>query len=212
MGAVEQYLLQLNTRKRRRRYAVTALMALSLTVALLTVWSLRRPGITIANGAGCGQEEHQHTEECLQELVLICDKAEHIHTTDCYPDPMADAEDITDWQSMFEDYPYTGDLRKDLVGVAKTQVGYTESVDNYEMDNEGRRRGYTRYGAWYGAPYNDWSAMFVSFCLRQAGMPSVPISAGVETMRIGWEKSWQMRAQSSFPVWRAVSILLPKAA
>ena len=191
MGAVEQYLLQLNTGKRRRRYAVTALMALSLTVALLTVWSLRRPGITIANGAGCGQEEHQHTEECLQELVLICDKAEHIHTTDCYPDPMADAEDITDWQSMFEDYPYTGDLRKDLVGVAKTQVGYTESVDNYEMDDEGRRRGYTRYGAWYGAPYNDWSAMFVSFCLNYGGADpgDFPNSSGGDTMAELWNKA-----------------------
>ena len=29
-------------------------------------------GITIANGATCGQDEHQHTEACPMEKVLIC--------------------------------------------------------------------------------------------------------------------------------------------
>ncbi len=190
MGAVEQYLLQLNTEKRRRRYAVTSLIAMSLAVALLTVWTLRRTGITIANSAGCGQEEHLHMEECMEEENLICNKAEHIHSTDCYPDPKADEESIADWESMFADYPYTGDLRKDLVGIAKTQVGYTESVRNYEMDDEGQHRGYTRYGAWYGAPYNDWSAMFVSFCLNFAGADpeEFPNSSGAETMSELWDR------------------------
>ena len=29
-------------------------------------------------------------------------------------------------------------------------------------------KGYTRYGDWYGIPYGDWCAMFVSFCLHYA--------------------------------------------
>ena len=72
MGIVEQYLLQLNTEKRRWRWAVSILTALSLVVALVTVWNLRMTGITIANSASCGQEEHQHTEECVPETVLKC--------------------------------------------------------------------------------------------------------------------------------------------
>lgn len=49
------------------------LAALSLIVALVTIWSLRMTGVTIANGASCAYEEHQHTEECASETVLICE-------------------------------------------------------------------------------------------------------------------------------------------
>ena len=72
MGIVEQYLLQLNTEKCRWRRAAAILVVLSLLVATGVSWNLRMTGITIANGATCGQEEHQHTEECLMEKVLIC--------------------------------------------------------------------------------------------------------------------------------------------
>ena len=72
MSFIEQYLLQLNTEKRRWRRAVVILAALSLVVALVTVWNLRMTGVTIANSASCGYEEHQHTEECMATTTLIC--------------------------------------------------------------------------------------------------------------------------------------------
>lgn len=189
MSFIEQYLLQLNTEKRRWRYAVAILTALSLIVALVTVWNLRMTGITIANSASCGYEEHQHTEDCMQENALICDLPEHIHNTGCYSDPNADTETLLDWQNMFDSYPYTGVLREDLVGIAKNQVGYTESQLNFETSDDGVRHGYTRYGAWYGAPYNDWSAMFVSFCLNFAGANSTefPNSSGATMMAELWK-------------------------
>ena len=106
MGIVEQCLLQLNNEKRRWRKMVIILTALSIIVALFTVWNLRMTGVTIANDATCGYEEHQHTEECPHERVLICDAhiisneessgvadatpdipeapTEPIHTDDCY--------------------------------------------------------------------------------------------------------------------------------
>ena len=189
MSFIEQYLLQLNTEKRRWRRAAAILTALSLLVALVTVWNLRMTGVTIANSASCGYEEHQHAEDCLQDDLLICGKEEHLHSTGCYSDPKADTETSLDWQNMFEDYPFTGVLREDLVGVAKTQVGYTESQLNFEADDGGVRRGYTRYGAWYGAPYNDWSAMFVSFCLHYAGADETqyPQSSGAAMMAELWK-------------------------
>ena len=152
MSFIEQYLLQLNTEKRRWRRAAAILTALSLIVALVTAWNLRMTGVTIANSASCGCEEHQHTDVCLQDGVPVCGKQAHIHNTGCYSDPNADTETSLDWQRMFASYPYTGVLREDLVGIAKTQVGYTESRLNYEAGDDGVRRGYTRYGAWYGAP------------------------------------------------------------
>jgi len=112
MGIVEQYLLQLNTEKRRWRRAAAILVVLSLFVATGVSWNLRMTGVTIANGATCGQEEHQHTEECAMEKVLICGyeigpeepteppteesteapaeepteetASEHVHTDECY--------------------------------------------------------------------------------------------------------------------------------
>ena len=189
MGIVEQYLLQLNTEKRRWRRAVAILTALSLIVALVTTWNLRMTGITIANSAGCGREEHHHTDECMHNGTVICGKQAHIHTTDCYSDPDADVEMLLDWQQIFADYPYTGQLDKDLVDIAKTQVGYTESERNFQVDNTGVRHGYTRYGAWYGAPYNDWSALFVAFCLHFAGADPAeyPLSSGATAMSQLWQ-------------------------
>ena len=189
MGIVEQYLLQLNTEKRRWRKTASVLTVLSLVVALATVWNLRMTGVTIANSASCGYEEHQHAEDCLQEDVLICEKEEHLHSTFCYSNPDADTETSLDWQRMFADYPYTGVLREDLVGIAKTQVGYTESQLNFELSDSGQRKGYSRYGAWYGAPYQDWSAMFVSFCLNYADADpgAFPSSSGAASMAELWK-------------------------
>lgn len=132
------------------------------------------------------ESEHKHTDECY-ENTLICQKAEHVHTLDCYSDATADVESQLDWQAMFEAYP-TGDLRADLISIAKSQIGYTESERNFEVDSEGVRHGYTRYGAWYGAPYSDWSAMFVSFCLNYAGSDSenTPYNIGANTMKQLW--------------------------
>ena len=71
MGIVKQYLIQLNTSKRRFRRSVAFLAVLSLLVVLAVSWNLRQTGITIANSACCGIEEHRHTEECPTEKVLI---------------------------------------------------------------------------------------------------------------------------------------------
>ena len=116
------------------------------------------------------EEPHTHEDSCYK-LEMQCGYEEHVHSIECYSDKTVDVETQLDWQGMFADYPYTGDLRKDLVGIAQTQVGNSESELNFEVDEDGNYHGYTRYGAWYGAPYSDWSAMFVSFCLHYAGVP-----------------------------------------
>lgn len=190
MRIVEQYWLQLKIEKRRWRRAAAILTVLSLLVAVGVSWNLRMTGITYVNDACCGIEEHTHTEECLLDEDVVCGFDEHIHEVTCYSNAEADVESQLDWQDMFADYPYTGDLHKDLVGIAKTQVGYTESVLNFEADEGGARYGYTRYGAWYGAPYNEWSAMFVSFCLNYAGADTTeyPISSGADTMAGLWKQ------------------------
>jgi hypothetical protein len=128
---------------------------------------------------------HKHTDECY-EKVLTCEKEEHEHTLICYTNTSADLESQSDWESTIP-ANLTGSWATDLVTVAKSQVGYRESEYNYQVeepeseDGEERALGYTRYGAWYGAPYADWCAMFVSFCLNYAGIPSsaIPYAASV---------------------------------
>lgn len=57
-------------------------------------------------------------------------------------------------------YKNTGNYRKDIIGVAKTQIGYTEgSGDN------------NKYGKYFGKNNLQWCAYFVSWCARQAGIP-----------------------------------------
>lgn len=54
-------------------------------------------------------------------------------------------------------YINTGNQRADIIGVALTQVGYTEGSSND-----------TKYGTWNNLPYQPWCASFVSWCARQA--------------------------------------------
>ena len=184
MSFIEQYLLQLNTEKRRWQRAVVILSALSLIVALVTVWNLRMTGVTLANDATCGYVEHQHTEECLQNDVSVCGYEEHIHTLSCYSDPAADVETAEIWEATLPD-----DLGRywseNLARIALSQIGVTESEKNYILADDGdTKQGITRYGQWYGNPHGDWSAMFAAFCLHYADVPqdAIPWSPGVYNM------------------------------
>lgn len=115
-----------------------------------------------------GTEDHTHTEDCY-ETQLVCGMEEHTHTVECLIDETADVETESGWKATLPDL--TGELAEDVVAVAQSQLGYTESTANFQLDDDGEtRKGYTRYGAWYGNEYGDWDAMFVSFCLYYAGV------------------------------------------
>lgn len=92
-------------------------------------------------------------------------------------DLLADVETSDDWDAMFADLNLSGNWAGDLVRVAQSQLGYTESIRNFKaVYNEERNAydlyGWNRYGAWYGEPYGEWNAMFISFCLFYAGVSS----------------------------------------
>ena len=64
----------------------------------------------------------------------------------------------------------TGDQRKDIVNVAKSQIGYHESSSPSKLSGEESGTGNcTEYGRWYGFQ-NMWCAMFVSWCANTAGV------------------------------------------
>ena len=189
LGISLRHLRRVKIRKHRM---LALLLVLSLLVSGNVFWGLRQPAWTLAGDADCNITEHTHSELCQSEEAP-CPLPEHVHTLDCYADKSADAETPLDWQRMFADYPFTEDLRENLVGIAKTQVGYRESEANFAVGSDGIRRGYTRYGDWYGTPYQDWSAMFVSFCLHYAGADpeQFPGNTGAGSMAKLWQKLGQ---------------------
>ncbi len=184
-------------RKRVKRTRMLAiLLVLSLVVSLDVFWILRQPGLTLAGNADCFITEHTHDESCQNP----CPEIEHTHTVECYSSPEADTESQLNWQKKFENYPYTGNLAEDLVGIAKTQVGYGESELNFQVDQNGVKHGYTRYGAWYGVPYSDWSATFVAFCLNyaKADLNEYPINTGANSMAEQWKALGKFKAAGEY--------------
>lgn len=146
-------------------------------------------------GLSEGEGAHHHDETCYtSESTLICDKEEaephvhngdcfvtekeltctipiHEHTLQCYSNPEADIENRSVWERTVNGTELSGDWRDDVIKIAETQLGYHESERNYLVQDDVKtKNGYTRYGAWYGDPYGDWSAMFCSFCLHYAGV------------------------------------------
>ena len=136
----------------------------------------------------CGKEVHTHEEACRDENgELVCTLEEHTHSLACYSDPNADVETAEIWEQTFADVELTGDWPQDVIAIAQTQLGYTESTKNYMVTEDGETvKGYTRYGAWYGDPYADWNAMFVSFCLHYAGVEDVPMGADCGSWATAW--------------------------
>lgn len=136
----------------------------------------------------CGQEEHEghkHTDDCKREAYGCGYEKEHKHTLLCYSDVNADLETASNWEKLIP--ALNRKPAEDLAMVARTQIGYAESQRNYKVAEDGEtKRGYTRYGAWYGNPYGDWNAMFVSFCLNYAEHPAYETlkNSGAETMRL----------------------------
>ncbi len=114
--------------------------------------------------------EHTHTDDCY-ERRMVCELEEHTHTDDCLIDHNADVEDASDWDAQYADVEWTDAWGEDLVTAAKMQLDYQESLDNYQVAEDGSHKGYSRYGDFAGDAYADWDAAFVNFCIHYAGLP-----------------------------------------
>lgn len=186
-----------------KKKAGITLMILSLFVVTSVFWSLKLNGIAMSGDAFCGLEEHKHSDECYEKTLicsleendehkhndecynkqLICDKDEHTHTLLCYSDINADKEDQTKWEASLP--KLSNHWSNDLITVAKSQLGYQESERNFILAEDNQtRRGYTRYGAWYGNEYGDWNGMFLAFCMNYANLSQdmIPITSSYQTI------------------------------
>ena len=67
----------------------------------------------------------------------------------------------------------TGNLRTDIINIAKSQIGYQEAekTGQYTGTVPGGNN-FTEYGRWFGVDGGQWCAMFVSWCAYVAGVSS----------------------------------------
>ena len=153
---------------------------------------------------------HYHTDDCYEE-VLTCGLEEHHHTVNCLADPLADVEDESEWLAKTST-SLSGDWSADLLTVAQSQLGYTQSEKNFEVDADDgvTVRHYTRYGEWYGNPYGEWDVMFLSYCLNYAGIPqsAIPQRAGVLALRSDLRATGYLMDPQSIPAAQQDAIAL----
>ncbi len=97
--------------------------------------------------------------------------------------------------------PLTGNLREDILTVARSQIGYSADRTCYEETESGRKRYYTRYGEWDGATFSDWCDMFVSFCVYFGGARDYPCDSSC---------SRQARRLKTGGYWREWNCYMPK--
>lgn len=128
-----------------------------------------------------GYTVHHHTDECYGK-VLICGKEEHEHTAACLVNPNAEIDAEYDAKAPERT---SVDWAQDMVLVARSQLGYTESKADVDEDGNG----YTMYADQYYKDkpmvYADWDSTFVAYCLYHAGVPQdiIPQYASISALR-----------------------------
>ena len=113
-------------------------------------------------------------------FCLLCPSA--LPTAALEPDyEPSEAYRSSPYYKKLRDVKLTGDYRKDIVAVAKSQVGYHEGNNESELHggNGSGSENYTEFGSWYGLQ-SDWCAMFICWCANCAGIPQGVIG------RTGW--------------------------
>lgn len=203
----EQYVRKMHANRKLRHRIAAFLTAMSIVVSMAVFWQLRGVGTAMDNTQTCELQEHIHTDECY-EKVLICEDSEHEHTEECYEkrlicgldehehssgcvsDEAADVETQAVWEKTLPE-KLTDDVRENIALVAVSQLGYSESRKNYHISDDGEtKNGYTRYGQWYGSPYGEWNSLFAYFCMYYAGVDrqSVPYGSGIAAWAAELEK------------------------
>ena len=137
---VKDYLNELNKKQKKRRRAGIAVVLLVVLVVGGVVGSLTQYGVAMTGRERCGQEEHQHSEECYKE-ELVCGLEEgegHTHADEClYPEELVCGLEETEGQDGEEGHVHTEDCYAVPEGWAcglEESEGHTHTEDCYESE------------------------------------------------------------------------------
>ena len=89
--------------------------------------------------------------------------------------PVSPAEDRTLEQTALTETAEQQNVGERVLRAARDELGYVSDQEDVFTDENGLQKPRTKYGDWFGAPYSLWCDMFVSYCVREAGLDDYPI-------------------------------------
>lgn len=122
------------------------------------------------------------TLAAVLSAVLIC-AACALPTLAASAYEYSDVYKASKYYTALKAYEHSGDLGKDIVGIAETQLGYHEGDSDADMDGANTKgsKNFVEYNRMYGKLDNNegngvsygyaWCCAFVSWCLYHAGAP-----------------------------------------
>lgn len=158
-NSLKKYLHELRMEKKQKRRLTSFITAMSVLVSTGVFWQLRGIGTAMTDETLAPDTNGQSADMSLLSSSL------------CETDEV--------WESTLPEL--TDELAENAALIAASQLGYTESTQNYIIGDDGcTHKNYSRYGAWFGNPYGDWNTMFTCFCLHYAGVTEadIPFSSG----------------------------------
>lgn len=103
-------------------------------------------------------------EQTLQaEDALECTFEEHVHDLQCYSNLDADLVSAKEMESLEFENPKQA---------AHAFLGYAQSSRNYQVDEQGNVRGYSKFGAFFDQPYAEWNVYFAKYIYMQTQNPA----------------------------------------
>lgn len=176
-----------------RRYTAFVL-ALAMITTLFVNWQLHGVGISMTAQYQCGEEEHTHTADCYTK-VLTCgyeegelENADELAAAAATSQPTVEAEPAPlslEPQIEFVPHEHTEDCYTEVQTLTCMEEEHVHGDDCFDPEDGVTLRYYSRYGQSYGNPYGEWDVMFLSYCLKYAGIPqsAIPQEASVLALR-----------------------------
>ena len=77
------------------------------------------------------------------------------------------------WYTAVHELKLTGDYAKDIISIARSQIGYHEgnTFDEQHGNNSKGSKDFAEYNYFYGDPGTMWCGEFVDWCYAMAGVP-----------------------------------------
>lgn len=151
---------------RKRRLWMRAVSCLACFVVFCTTYALILPAITLEKSA-FKPDGNLHTASGAKETA---------------------ATDSNALEAEYGQIATSSNAKRPpekMLEAARRFLGYAESEEDY-IEEDGERRGFSLFGAYYGRPYEKWDDMFVSYCMEEAEIEDVPNAADSDFDHESW--------------------------
>ena len=130
---------------------------------------------------GMDEFRYQPTHHGTHKVVVTVKDGTGASCKKSFKLPVAqkDRQGDAEWIELAEKVEITGVWAKDMLAVARSQVGYEESRIDFSIDDDGVKHGYTMYGKSGGGSYYNWCAAFVRWCIGYTDAPDGALKGSI---------------------------------